>query len=151
MLVAVGLCQLVGFIGAIFTVSSISTWYVFLNKPSWNPPSWIFGPVWTVLYTLMGVSLYRVWSKGLTKPKVRSAVMWFGVHLVFNALWSIIFFGQRNISLALVEILALLVLIVVVMVKFYKIDKVSTHLLLPYLVWTSFATFLTYTIWSLNP
>lgn len=150
LIAAIGLCQLAGLIGSIFTVSSISAWYVFLNKPSWNPPAWLFGPVWTILYTLMGISLYIVWTKGLKKPKIRTAVWWFLGQLLLNSAWSVIFFGQKNIALAFAEILILFISIVIVTVKFYKIDKTAGYLMIPYLAWVSFAAFLNYTIWRLN-
>lgn len=148
---AVGLCQLAGIIGSVFTVSAIPTWYATLMKPEWNPPGWLFGPVWTTLYTLMGIALYRVWKKGIDKKSVRPAVLLFLIHLAFNAAWSIIFFGLHSITGALVEIVMLLILIVAVIEKFYKIDRTAAYLLIPYVVWVSFATFLTFTIWILNP
>lgn len=150
LIVAIAICQLAGIIGSIFTVSAIPTWYATIAKPDWNPPSWIFGPVWTILYTLMGISLYRVWMKGLGKPIVRDAVFWFGTQLFFNAIWSIIFFRQHNLAGALGEILVLLTLLIIVIKKFYRIDQLASYLLIPYLAWVSFASYLTYTIWILN-
>lgn len=144
---AIIVCQLAGVVGSLFTFSAIPTWYASLTKPSWNPPSWVFGPAWTLLYTLMGIALYRVSQKSRT----REALFWFYLQLFFNAIWSIIFFGQGNIAGAFGEILVLLTLIVVVIVKFYRIDRFAAYLLLPYLAWVSFATYLTYTIWMLNP
>ncbi len=146
LIVAIALCQLAGILGSVFTVSAIPTWYATLVKPSWNPPSWVFGPAWIILYTLMGIALYRVWRK----PNIREALFWFYIQLFFNTIWSIIFFGQQNIPGAFAEILVLLGLIVIVIKKFYKIDTLAGYLLLPYLVWVSFATYLTYTIWILN-
>ena len=147
---AIVLCQLAGIIGSVFTVNSIPTWYATLVKPTFNPPSWVFGPVWTILYTLMGISLYLVMSKGLKKKEVGLAVRAFTWQLILNSFWSIIFFGWKNIFLALVEIIVLLTLVVVTIVRFYKINKVAAYLLIPYLIWGSFATFLTYGIWTLN-
>lgn len=144
---AIIVCQLAGVVGSMFTVSAIPTWYATLTKPSWNPPSWVFGPAWTTLYTLMGISLYRIWGKS----KNRIALFWFYVQLFMNAIWSIIFFGQKNLSGAFVEILILLGLILVVVHKFYRIDSIAAYLLVPYVAWVSFATYLTYTIWMLNP
>lgn len=147
---AIVICQLAGIIGSIFTVNSIPTWYATLVKPSFNPPAWVFGPVWMVLYTLMGISLYLILLKGFKKKEVKPAINVFTWQLIANSLWSIIFFGWKNIALALVEIILLLVLVIMTIVKFYKIDKVAAYLLIPYLLWGSFATFLTYSIWMLN-
>lgn len=148
--VSILICQSAGLIGSIFTAKSISSWYQFLNKPSFNPPNWIFGPVWITLYTLMGISLYMVYSKGMNRNDVRLAVIVFLFHLAFNALWSILFFGLRNTGLAFAGILVLLVLIVLIVYLFYKIDKKAAYLLLPYLLWVSFASVLNFSIWRLN-
>lgn len=137
---------LAGFIGQFFTMSSIPTWYVTLNKPIFSPPNWVFGPVWTILYLLMGIALYRVW----VKPKSKYAVKVFFFHLVLNALWSIIFFGARRIGLALVVILAIWVLVYYLVKLFSKIDKPASKLLYPYLFWISFALILNFSIWLVN-
>lgn len=150
LLAAVLLCQAAGALGSAFTFPAIPTWYASLVKPEWNPPSWLFGPVWTILYTLMGIAAYRIWRLGIKKKAVRSALVLFGFHLAANSLWSIIFFGWQNIPLAFVEILVLLGLIVAVALRFYRLDRLSGYLFLPYLAWVSFATYLTYTIWRLN-
>ena len=147
---AIVLCQAAGIIGSLFTFSSIPTWYAALTKPSFNPPSWVFGPVWTILYTLMGISLYLILSKGLKKKEVKIAVNLFVWQLIANSLWSIIFFGMKNIPLALIEIIVLLLLVFTTIQKFYKINKTAAYLLIPYFFWGSFATFLTYSIWILN-
>ena len=136
--------------GSAFTFSQIPTWYATLNQPSFNPPSWIFGPVWTTLYLLMGIALYLVWEKGIKDAKAKQAVVLFGIQLVLNSLWSIIFFGLHNIPLALAEIVVLLAFIVATVVKFYRIHRWAAYLLLPYLAWSTFATFLTYSYWILN-
>ena len=140
---AIVICQAAGIIGSFFTLAAIPTWYAALTKPSFNPPSWVFGPVWTILYTLMGISLYLVW-------KNKSAVKLFVWQLIANSLWSIIFFGMKNIQLALIEIIILLVLVLATIIKFYNINKVAAYLLIPYFLWGSFATLLTYSIWILN-
>lgn len=147
---AIVLCQVAGIIGSLFTFSAIPTWYASLVKPSFNPPSWIFGPVWTILYILMGISFYLILLKNLKKKEIKIAVNLFVWQLIANSLWSIIFFGMKNIQLALIEIVVLLVLIFTTIKKFYKINKVAAYLLIPYLLWTGFATFLTYSIWILN-
>lgn len=147
---SIAICQSAGLIGAVFTVSSIKNWYNFLNQPPFRPPNWVFGPVWIILYTLMGISLYLIWIKGTKKKEVRYALKLFAVHLVVNATWSIVFFGMRNIPLSLVNIIALWVLIIMVMSKFYKIDKRASLILIPYLTWVSFATILNFSIFLLN-
>lgn len=143
---SIAICQGTGIIGAVFTVSSIQNWYNFLNKPSFGPPNWLFGPVWTILYFLMGISLYWIWIK---KEK-GNALKIFAVHLALNANWSLVFFGLHNIFLALINIVVLWILILIVMVKFYKIEKKASLILIPYLLWVSFATILNYNIWLLN-
>lgn len=150
LVISILICQAAGLIGTLFTVSSIQGWYNVLNQPSFRPPNWIFGPVWIILYTLMGISFYLIWSKGAKKKEVRTALSLFLVHLFFNASWSIVFFGWHQIFLALINIVILWVLIVVVITKFSKINKKAGFLLLPYLAWVSFATILNYSIWILN-
>ncbi|MBI2613185.1 MAG: tryptophan-rich sensory protein [Candidatus Levybacteria bacterium] len=147
---SIAICQSAGLIGSVFTISSIESWYSFLNQPSFRPPNWLFGPVWTILYTLMGISLYWIWTKGTKKKEVRDALKLFAVHLVFNATWSIVFFGMHNIPLSLINIVILWIFIVITMAKFYKIDKKASLILLPYLAWVSFAAILNYNIFLLN-
>jgi translocator protein len=148
LIVSLTLPQLAGFIGSIFTVSSIASWYANLIKPGFNPPNWIFGPMWILLYVLMGISIYLIWQKIELKNK---NVLWlFWVHLFFNATWSIIFFGLQNPGLAFVNIIILLIFIVILIIKFYKISKTASMLLIPYLLWVSFASLLNYFIWYLN-
>ncbi|MFH1439952.1 MAG: TspO/MBR family protein [Candidatus Woesearchaeota archaeon] len=133
-------------IGGLFTASSVSTWYVELSKPSFNPPSWIFGPVWTILYLLMGISLYLVWIKKYDKP----AFIVFGVQLVLNALWSILFFGIKSPFFAFIEIILLWLAILITILYFYKINKISAYLLIPYMLWVTFAAVLNFAIFILN-
>lgn len=153
---SIGLCLSTGILGSFFTVSSIKYWYAVLNKPFFSPPNWIFAPVWTILYILMGISFYLIWIKLGDKKYIKKAkfiklsLVIFLIHLIFNASWSIVFFGMHDISLALINILIIWALIVVLMVKFYKIDKKASLLLTPYLIWVSFATVLNYSIWILN-
>jgi tryptophan-rich sensory protein len=139
-----------GILGGAVTSRVLFSWYEGLNKPFFNPPARLFGIVWPILYFLMGIALYLVWIKGWDKKQVRIAVKLFFIHLVFNALWSIIFFGFRAPFLALIEILILLGLIIGIMVKFYRIQKWAFILLIPYLAWVTFATFLNFSIWYLN-
>ena len=147
LILSIGICLLAGGLGTIFTTSAIPSWYATLNKPPFSPPNWIFAPVWTTLYILMGIALYLVLS---AKGKVQSAVTVFGIQLVLNASWSIIFFGMRNPILALVDIAALWVAIVLTIKSFYKINKLAGNLLLPYLVWVTFASILNLSIVLLN-
>ncbi len=147
----IAFCESAGIIGALFTVSSIPTWYTAITKPSFNPPSWIFSPVWIVLYALMGIAAYRVSRLGMKNKPVRNAVFLFLIHLVFNTLWSIIFFGGRNIPLGFVDISIIWVLVIFLTLRFHDLDRVSSYLMLPYLAWVSFATVLNYNIWLLNP
>ncbi len=144
------LCQGAGLIGTVFTVGAIQNWYVYLNKPEFSPPNWLFGPVWTILYTLMAVALFLVWQTGLTNRLTKTAFWVFIGHLAVNALWSVLFFGLKSPALALIDIVLLWILIVVSMSLFYKIKKVTFWLLLPYLLWVTFATFLNFYIWKLN-
>lgn len=141
---------LAGFVGSFFTFSSIENWYVYLNKPALNPPSWVFSPVWTVLYILMGIGLFLVWKRGFDRKDIKIAMSVFGVQLVLNTLWSIIFFGTRNPGLAFVDILLLWVSILITTVLFFRISKIAAWLLVPYIVWVSFAAYLNYGIWILN-
>lgn len=147
---AVIICQLAGAIGSIFTLSSIGTWYAALNKPSFVPPNWVFGPAWITLYALMGVSLYLVWQKGLEKKGVKTALLAFGAQLVLNTLWSIIFFGLRLPSVAFLEIVLLLIAIAATIFLFRRISGTAALLLIPYFLWTSFASVLNFFVWMLN-
>ncbi|MGM5488579.1 MAG: TspO/MBR family protein [Nanobdellota archaeon] len=141
------ICQLAGIIGSVFTVSSVSTWYVTLAKPVFNPPGWVFGPVWTVLYLLMGISLYLVWNN---KNRTTKALVIFAVQLVLNSLWSILFFGLQSPLIAFIEIIVLWVAIVASIVQFYRISRPAAYLLIPYLLWVSFAAVLNLSIVLLN-
>ncbi|MFA6307736.1 MAG: TspO/MBR family protein [Patescibacteria group bacterium] len=139
-----------GAIGSAFTFTGIDSWYQYLNKPSFNPPSWIFGPVWTTLYILMGIALYLIWQEGLKKAFVKNSFILFVVNLVLNSLWSIAFFGLQNPALAFLVIVLLWVSILVLIIRFYRINKLASYLLIPYLLWVSFASVLNFSIWQLN-
>jgi translocator protein len=147
---SVMVCVLTGTASSFFTVSSVSTWYETLNRPVLNPPSWVFGPVWTVLYILMGVSLFLVWSRGVRAGKEWVAIGVFVFQLVLNFFWSIAFFGAQNPALALINILLLWFSILITMILFYRLSKTAVYLLVPYLFWVTFATYLNYSIWLLN-
>jgi len=143
-------CHLAGIAGSVFTTTSVVSWYPTLVKPSFSPPNYLFAPAWLTLYTLMGISLYLVWQKKTEKKKVRQALILFSIHLFFNALWSIIFFGLKNIALAFIEIIILWFLILTVIYKFWKIEPKAGILLIPYFLWVSFASILSYSICFLN-
>ncbi|OGF20566.1 TspO protein [Candidatus Falkowbacteria bacterium RIFOXYB2_FULL_38_15] len=144
------LCQGAGMIGSIFTVSAIPLWYATLEKPALNPPSWVFGPAWLLLYTLMAFSIYFIWEKGLKSSENKFIFYFFMAHLAVNALWSIFFFGMRNPLLALSDIVLMWMMIIVLIFKFYKVKRLSSYLFIPYLLWVTFATYLNYSVWMLN-
>lgn len=150
-LAAVLLPVLVGGIGAVATRASVSTWYQRLKKPKWTPPDWVFGPVWTILYILMGIASWLVWRKKDSKPEaVRHALGWYGLQLGLNALWSFIFFRMRKIGLALIEIVTLETALTATILKFSRLSRRAAWLLLPYYLWVGFATALNATLWWLN-
>lgn len=144
-------CLAVGYISSIVTRENIPTWYALINKPFFTPPNWVFAPVWTLLYIMIGFAAGSVWNKIDTdETNVKKAFLFFLIQLALNALWSYLFFGLRNPMLASFEIILLWLMIYETYVQFKKIDKVSGYLLLPYLAWVSFATILTFSIWYLN-
>ena len=146
------LCEAAGAAGSLYTYDSVRNWYPNLKKPSFTPPSWVFAPVWTVLYAMMGLSLYLA-SQHRTEEDDsvwRASRVLFGTQLALNALWSYVFFGRRAPGWALVEILFLWVAITAAIVAFFKISRSAALLLLPYLLWTTFAAVLNHSIWRLN-
>jgi benzodiazapine receptor len=150
LVVCVILCLSAGFIGSFFTVTNIDSWYSTIEKPSFNPPNWVFGPVWTTLYILMGVSLYLVWKTDLSIKTNRKQIGLFIIQLVFNSIWSIVFFGLQQIIWALIVIILLWILILLTIISFKKISMKASMLLIPYILWVSFATVLNYSILILN-
>ena len=148
-IVSVGTCFLVAALGSIVTTPSISTWYAALEKPFFNPPNWIFGPVWSLLYLMMGISLYLVWSKKSTST-VRHAITIFGIQLLVNFLWSFVFFYLHQPLLAFITILVLWSAILYTITIFKPISKPASYLLVPYLLWVSFASILNVFIMLLN-
>ncbi|MGL2962303.1 TspO/MBR family protein [Flavobacterium sp. RSB2_4_14] len=149
--VVVFTCVVIGYLSGMVTRDSITTWYPTLIKPVFNPPNWIFGPVWTILYIMMGVAGGMIWNRIDTdEENVKKAFKIFVFQLALNALWSYLFFGLHNPLLALIEIILLWLLIFETYNQFKKIDKVAGMLLLPYLAWVSFATVLNGSIWWLN-
>ncbi|MCL9770670.1 tryptophan-rich sensory protein [Flavobacterium sp. HXWNR69] len=147
----VAICLAVGYLSSKVTLSSINTWYPLIKKPSFNPPNWVFAPVWTMLYIFMGIAAGLVWNQIETnKELVKKGLMFFTVQLLLNALWSYLFFGLNNILLAFLEIILLWLIIYETFYVFKQVDKKAGYLLLPYLAWVSFATVLTGTIFWLN-
>ena len=139
----------VGGISGFFTVSAIPGWYRTIQKPSWNPPNWVFGPVWTSLYILMGIAMFLIWTR--PKSPLRQRALYLNAaQLVLNFFWSLIFFNLHAIGWALLEIGVLWVLIVSTMFAYDKVYKPAAWLLLPYIVWVTFATMLNGAIWWLN-
>ena len=140
----------IGATSGLFTETGVGSWYQTIQKPSWNPPGWIFGPVWTLLYILMGVALYLVWKSDAAPALKRTAIILFSIQLVLNFFWSLIFFNQHAIGWALVEIIVLWLSILATIFVFARINNTAAWLLVPYISWVSFAGILTYTIWKLN-
>ena len=124
-------------------------WYASLAKPTWNPPNYLFGPVWTVLYVLMAVAAWLVWRKA-GFSSAGPALSLFVVQLALNALWSYLFFGQHRLDLAFIDIVALWAAIIVVAALFWRVDHVAGELMVPYILWVSFASYLNYVLWRLN-
>ncbi len=147
---AILLCEVAGGVGALATRTSIDNWYATLKKPSFNPPSALFGPVWTALYALMGIALHVVSRRGSGSKSLRLAYSAFGAQLALNAGWSFLFFGRRSPLYAFVEIVLLWAAIVLTVIAFFRISKPAGLLLLPYLLWTTFAAALNFSIWRLN-
>ncbi|MDD2696686.1 MAG: tryptophan-rich sensory protein [Candidatus Pacebacteria bacterium] len=149
-IISVLICELAGISGSFFTAPAIKTWYFYLNKPSFSPPNWLFAPVWTTLFLLMGIALYLVWKRGLGDKQSKEAVEIFFLQLVLNVLWSVIFFGLKSPGLAFFEILILWAAIFYTMLDFFQLDKKAAYLLIPYIVWVSFASILNFFVWRLN-
>ena len=160
-LVALGLLVamplVLGGAGGVITASAIPAWYTELAKPPWNPPSWLFGPVWTALYIAMGVAAWRIWRRAIVpgasqtlRAAVRSALLVYGVQLALNAIWTPVFFGLKRTDVALAIIAVLVVAIVETVRRFNRLDRAAALLLLPYLGWVAFATALNGSIWLLN-
>jgi len=143
-------CLAAGAIGSVFTRSAIPTWYATLEKPAFSPPNWLFAPVWTFLYILMGIAAFLVWCKGLGNRQVRIALIVFLIQLILNTLWSVVFFGLESPLYGLIVITVLWVAILVTVVMFFKVSRLASVLLWPYLLWVTFAAVLNASIWLLN-
>jgi len=149
--ISVLICLAIGFLSSIATQSSVNDWYLTLNKPSFTPPNWLFAPVWTTLYIMMGIAAGIVWSKGYHHIWVKTALYHFVFQLLLNALWSIVFFGLKNPLAGIVVILALLTMIILTIKWFKVVSKTAALLMIPYVLWVAFASALNYKIWELNP
>lgn len=150
-LVVVVTCLVIGYFSGMVTRAAITSWYPTLIKPSFNPPNWIFAPVWSMLYVMMGVAAGLVWTRiDSDKENIKNALVLFAVQLALNALWSYLFFGLKNPMLAGLEIIILWLMIYETYTKFIKINKIAGYLMIPYLAWVSFAMVLNISIWWLN-
>lgn len=139
-----------GLLGGIFTASEIQGWFLHLNKPVWNPPNWLFAPVWTTLYLLMGISFYLIWKTKTSPDTKQWAIIIFVVQFGSNFIWSYIFFKEHLMGWAFVDIIILWIAILCTIIAFSKINKTAAWLLVPYISWVSFAAILNYTIWQMN-
>ncbi len=145
----IAICLAVGGIGSIFTASSVTSWYPTLRKPAWRPPAAVFGPVWTTLYILMGIAAWLVWRRRDT-ANTRPALYLFAIQLAFNLAWSGIFFGLRAPGAAFAEIVILWGLVLATLIAFWRVRPIAGLLLLPYLLWTTYASALNFAIWRMN-
>ena len=149
-IIAIVIPLMVGATSGFFTVTGVESWYQTIQKPSWNPPNWIFGPVWTTLYVMMGIALFLVWKEDTSEELKKIAIGLFAVQLTLNFFWSFIFFNQQQPGWALVEIIAMWFFILLTIFAFAQVNKTAAWLLVPYISWVSFASILNYTIWQLN-
>lgn len=148
-IIAILICELVGNIGTFFTLPNIPTWYAHLTKPPLTPPNVVFGPVWTTLFVLMGVSLFLLWEAKHSKEH-RQALDLFFVQMVLNVLWSVLFFGTHQLSAAVFEVVVFWFAILGTIVASFRVSKAASWVLVPYLVWVAFASYLTVGVWLLN-
>lgn len=150
LIIALVLSGLAGVIGMLFASPAIATWYAMLAKPALNPPNWVFGPIWIVLYILMGLAAFLVWRQGLKSRDVKMALGIFIFQLGLNAFWPVIFFGAHNPGIAFMEIISLWCAILAMVLAFREISRPAFYLLLPYLLWVTFAGYLNYSIWQMS-
>lgn len=150
LIIAIAIPLVIGFTGGGLTVSEIPGWYAKLSKPSWQPPNWLFGPVWTTLYILMGIAFYLVWKAKVKQAVKQTAIVLFAVQMILNFFWSVLFFNQHQTGWAMLEIIILWIFILLTIFSFSKINNTASWLLVPYISWVSFAMILNYTIWKLN-
>ncbi len=149
LVISIVLCQLAGFLGSLFTTQAIPTWYKTLNKPFFTPPNWIFSPVWISLFILMGISLFMVWRRQ-DHLQVKTAFIFFFAQLILNIFWSAVFFGLQSPLLGLMDIVLLWIAILLTIQHFLRVSRMAGLLLLPYILWVSFAAVLNFSLWTLN-
>lgn len=149
-IIAVLLCEIVGISSGLLASANNNLWFDTLNKPTWNPPAYLFGPVWTTLYLLMGISLGIIWNNTATENSKRNAYFLFAFQLFLNFWWSIFFFHFHSPALAMLDILLMIITIILTIFSFSYFSKPAAWLLVPYIAWVSFASVLNYTIWNLN-
>ena len=149
-IISILLPMIIGGISGSFTSASINTWYVTLNKPWFNPPNWIFAPVWTLLYLIMGIAFYIIWKSEAVNAVKQTAVILFAAQLLANFLWSLIFFYLKQPGWAMLDIILMWILIVATIFSFGKISSTAAWLMLPYICWVSFAMILNFYLWKLN-
>jgi tryptophan-rich sensory protein len=147
---SVSICLFTGFVGSFSTMDSVSTWYADLAKPSFNLPDWAFGVVWPILYIMMGVAAFLIWNMGIISRRTKVALGLFVFQLVLNGLWTPIFFGLHMMGLALAEIILLWVAILFTIIAFWRLSKPASYLMIPYILWVSFAIVLNASLWNLN-
>ena len=150
LIIAILICESTGILSGLIANTGMNPWFDALNKPSWNPPAFLFAPVWTLLYLLMGISLWLIWKSNTPAPQKINAIILFALQLFLNFWWSIIFFNFHSPAFALVNIILMLILILLTIISFSKHSKPAAWLLVPYMAWVSFAAILNYTIWVLN-
>jgi tryptophan-rich sensory protein len=150
LIVSIIICQFAGLIGYLFTRPAFLTWYASLRKPFFTPSDWVFGPVWIILYILMGIAAFLVWQKTLDPKQTRNALILFGVQLVLNAFWPFVFFGLKSPLAGLIAISILAAAILLTIQRFLGVSRTAGILLIPYFLWVSFASGLNLSIWYLN-
>ena len=150
LIISILICETTGIVSGLIANTGMNSWFETLNKPSWNPPAFLFAPVWTFLYLLMGISLWLIWKSAAPVPQKSNAIILFSLQLFLNFWWSIIFFKFHSPAVALVNIILMLILILLTIISFSKISTPAAWLLVPYIAWVSFAIILNYSIWDLN-
>ena len=149
LLISLALTLGTGAIAGIFTASAVPEWYAALNRPSFSPPNWLFGPVWTILYILLGISLFLIWNLDASKAR-NIAILFFIIQLALNFCWSFIFFYSKMIGFALVEIVVLWIMIIIMLILFYRIKPMAAYINIPYILWVTFASILNGAYYFLN-
>jgi len=151
LVISIVVCQCAGIIGSVFTTPAIPTWYAALQKPVFTPPNWLFAPAWITLYLLMSIAAFLVWRVGLDNRPVRIALIIFFIQLALNSLWSVVFFGMQSPLYGIIVIIVLWLAILLTILRFARIASIAAWLMVPYILWVSFASALNIAIWVLNP